>query len=643
MLNLVAAWRRLVYGQREHDELIRSLQVVDEDRRVQELVAGGASIVDVLETLTRSIERIATDCHCTILLLDYDHRHLIKGAGPSLPAAYMDALSGLEIGPDVGACGSAAYRNETVIVEDVATDYRFGPRDRDFVLSYGLRAAWSVPIRDSGGAVLGTFAMYHRWPAKPHDSELRLVEAAAHIAGSAVERLRDRQRLTDIAGRLALAEQAAAFGIWEIDIPGRVVSLSAGLASLLAWSSAPDRIAIDALSGMLHDDDRERFAAAVADACTSGQLHAEFRVRLADGTIRWLRGQGRVEFENGVPTRGVGALTDVTESRHLVGQLQEARVLAEMATLAARKAEGVEQDRRNFLELVTRGEPLDGVLSALARVVTLHLPPGAACSIQLDVSDGSRVAASSNALDELVGVLGQVPLTRIRQTLAAEPFANIAFESVPIVRQGRTIGTILALLAHGTAMSSAEHQLLESWGQFASLAVERSLLFEDLSHRADHDDLTGLLNRSSLCDRLAAEILRANRADTALTVLYLDLDRFKEINDTHGHGAGDEVLREVSRRILGSIRLGDVAARIGGDEFVVVLPGVGEVAEAARIGDLITQAVVQPIFFNGGVLHSKASLGLSVFPGDGTCPEELLAVADNAMYRAKHRRLSSAA
>jgi diguanylate cyclase (GGDEF)-like protein len=497
--------------------------------------------------------------------------------------------------------------------------------------------------------------MYHSWPAKPRDYELRLVEAAARVAGSAIERLRDRQRLTDIAGRLALAERAAAFGIWEVDVADQVVTLSAGLASLLAWSAAPERVPIGELHPMLHTDDRELLAAAVAEASTTGQLRAEFRVLLADGTTRWLRGQGRVEFENGVPTRAVGALTDITEGRHLVTRLQAATITAETATLAARKAEGVEQDRRNFLELVTRGEPIDGVLAALARVVTLHLPPGAACSIQLEVSGESRAGAACHVPAELVRTLEQMPIASIQLTLAEEPFAALAFESdveaspfavyraVPIVSQGRTAGMILALLPRAVTMSPAEHQLLDSWGQFASLAVERSLLFEHLSHRADHDDLTGLLNRASVCERLAAEILRARRESTPFTVLFLDLDRFKDINDTFGHSAGDEVLREVARRIVGSVRLSDAAARLGGDEFVVVLPGVADAAEATRIGELIATAIDQPIFFNGGVLRSNASFGISVFPGDGHSPEELLSVADDSMYRAKHRRLPTAA
>ncbi|MBV9134810.1 MAG: GAF domain-containing protein, partial [Chloroflexi bacterium] len=176
----LVTYRTAAQHARQHAELKQSLGVVDVDRRVLELVAGGASVQTVLDTLTHSIEKLATDVHCTILLLDEDGKHLRKGAGPSLPSSYLDLIDGLEIGPEVGACGTAAYTNQTVVVEDVATDYRFANGGRDLVMGYGLRSCWSVPIRDSKRNVLGTFATYHRTPARPRDFDLQLVEAAAH-------------------------------------------------------------------------------------------------------------------------------------------------------------------------------------------------------------------------------------------------------------------------------------------------------------------------------------------------------------------------------------------------------------------------------------------------------------------------------
>jgi diguanylate cyclase (GGDEF)-like protein len=287
--------------------------------------------------------------------------------------------------------------------------------------------------------------------------------------------------------------------------------------------------------------------------------------------------------------------------------------------------------------------------------VSQHLPRGSGASVQLELPDGSRVSGSSPMSDDLVRFFEQVPIASVPQTGDEQPLAGLPVESfdqqfsgafaesacfatycaVPIVRQARATGVIIALLPPDAAMSSGDHRLIESWGQFASLAVERSLLFESLSHRAHHDTLTGLLNRGSLYDQLGDEIVKAKRSGTSVGVLYLDLDHFKAINDTHGHSAGDEVLREVSRRIGGNIRRSDLAARLGGDEFVVILPGVGEPEEATRVGESILSALAEPIVFNDTRLRAGASLGISIFPDDGASPEALLNVADEAMYRAK--------
>src|SRR3984893_7379405 len=182
---LIVAWlqtHRLAESHRAQEQLEKSSKVLEEERRVLELIARGASLKEVLNALTGAIERMAPDCFCTILLLDEEGRHLLEGSGGSLPPAYMAAVSGLEIGPQVGACGTPAFQNQTTIVEDIATDPRFAPA-KDFVMSFGLRACWSVPIRDSNKNVPGTFAMYHRRPATPHESDLRVVEAGALLAG----------------------------------------------------------------------------------------------------------------------------------------------------------------------------------------------------------------------------------------------------------------------------------------------------------------------------------------------------------------------------------------------------------------------------------------------------------------------------
>ena len=195
----------------------RSSALIAEQRRILEMAAQGASLKRVLDALTSAIERIAPGCFCTVLLLDEDGQRLRSGSGGGLPQEYMACVDGLEIGPEAGSCGSAVFRNQTVIVSDIANDYRWKAA-KGFPLQFGLRACWSVPIRGSKGEALGAFAMYHQKPVAPHPRELEAVEAGAHLAGNVIERLTAERRLRESIERLELAEEVAGFGIWERDL-----------------------------------------------------------------------------------------------------------------------------------------------------------------------------------------------------------------------------------------------------------------------------------------------------------------------------------------------------------------------------------------------------------------------------------------
>jgi PAS domain S-box-containing protein len=321
----------LAQSELEREELEKSSRVLEEERQMLELVAQGASLKQVMDALTHLIERMSPGCLCTILLLAEDKRHLLAGSSGSIPHEYVQAINGLEIGPEVGACGSAAFRNETVVVDDIATDPRFAMA-KDFVLGYGLRACWSVPIRDSKHGVLGTFAMYHKFPAKPRDLELRLVEAGAHMAGTAIERVRTEQMLRENADRIALVEQMASFGIWEVDVASDTVKFSDGHAALIGLSGEPRRISMNQWRAMIHPDHlpavEESFRAATP---SEPMVQVEFRVVRPDGSVRWHRGHGRVEFSGDSPVRVTGGAIDITQEKEMLLGLEQARATAEAA------------------------------------------------------------------------------------------------------------------------------------------------------------------------------------------------------------------------------------------------------------------------------------------------------------------------
>ncbi len=153
--------------------------------------------------------------------------------------------------------------------------------------------------------------------------------------------------------------------------------------------------------------------------------------------------------------------------------------------------------------------------------------------------------------------------------------------------------------------------------------------------QANYDALTGLPNRRLLNDRLAELVKRTHRSHDCVAVMFIDLDRFKEVNDTLGHEAGDRLLVEAARRIVACLRESDTVARQGGDEFTVLLPGMAERAPIERIAEDIIQSLCQPFQLGNDVAYVSASIGITLCPADATTPADILKNADQAMYHAK--------
>lgn len=165
--------------------------------------------------------------------------------------------------------------------------------------------------------------------------------------------------------------------------------------------------------------------------------------------------------------------------------------------------------------------------------------------------------------------------------------------------------------------------------------AERQQAEERVMHLANHDALTGLPNRRLLIDRLGQALALAHRENHQVAVLFMDLDRFKTINDSLGHMKGDALLQNVARRLSETLREGDTVSRLGGDEFVIVLPSLDQPKAAEKVALKLVDALAPPIDLGGQELRVSASIGISLFPEDGRDTETLLRNADSAMYHAK--------
>jgi diguanylate cyclase (GGDEF)-like protein len=220
----------------------------------------------------------------------------------------------------------------------------------------------------------------------------------------------------------------------------------------------------------------------------------------------------------------------------------------------------------------------------------------------------------------------------------AESFEVEATACVPIQHHGDFLGLALAGFADGTAPASQAHVLdrLVGVADQAATALRNASLLERVRRQALHDTLTGLANRALFEELVAVALARSSRDGTRPALLFVDLDRFKRINDSLGHDHGDRLLCEVSDRLGRALRAGDALARLGGDEFGVLLHDVDR-PFAIQLAERIRSALTDPVYLDDQPVVVSASIGIAVYPEDGRTYDDLLRHADIAMYEAKER------
>ena len=296
---------------------------------VLEQLATGASLSKILTELVLNTEKYNPDTLCTVLLLDEDGRHLRHGAAPSLPDSYNEAIDGIEIGPEVGSCGAAAYTDERVIVEDIMTH----PNWKDYRLlakQAGLAACWSEPVVSSTSDVLGTFAIYYREPRSPQRKDLDFIKDSARLAGIAIESKRlENKRIKALRDVSSIMESIPDL-IYMLDLGGRLVNWNKSVEERSGYSA-------DELKGMpalelIHEEDRR----SIAKAFEKQSAVKEARLLSKEGNAELHLFSGRVmRDEEGKIIGIVGSGKDISDLKQVEEALRESK---ERYALAVRGA-----------------------------------------------------------------------------------------------------------------------------------------------------------------------------------------------------------------------------------------------------------------------------------------------------------------
>ncbi|WP_225547455.1 two-component system response regulator [Chromobacterium violaceum] len=410
-----------------------------------------------------------------------------------------------------------------------------------------------------------------------------------------------QRRADEQLGRMGKAMQAAELDVWEWRVETDQMQMfsltgSEPLASGLAGN--------ESIRHFIEQVDA-RDAAAVSDAISLARDHGQaldiqFRARTgAEQDERWLRARARC-FDDGEPGRRiVGVLQDITGQRRTEERLRQA------ATVFDSTAEGI------------------AILDARRMVVSVN----PAFTQQTGYSPEEAMAWPD------IDPLYQTPNNFIQPSSPASPEERKLWQgNVNYLHKNGKVLNIWESISIVPGPDGGVANYVLVFSDISSVLAAQ----EQLDYLAKHDPLTNLCNRRMLQDRMEYELAQAMRRQKMMAVLLIDLDHFKTINDSLGHGHGDQLLATIAARLQGSVRASDTVARLGGDEFCIVLGDIESPGDVDLMGQKLLQRLAEPVRLEQMVCYVTGSIGISMAPTDGMGVDELLRNADQAMYGAKH-------
>ena len=561
----------------------------------------------------------------------------------------LASWAGRRLTADEGVLGYAMRTGEAHYCRDTEADVS---GDSVAWREAGARSLIVVPLRHAGQSI-GAMVVASSTPQAfrgPHVQALRvlggILAAAMSHAGTLganksllAERTAALSALRESAVRFRTAFEHASIGMAIVALDGRWIRVNRSLCELVCHGEA-EILATD-FQHLTHPEDLEADVASLRQL-VSGEVrcfHLTKRYFHKQGHVVWaLLSTSLVRDDHGRPLYFIEQIQDVTQRK---------------------QSEWLEDDRRDVLEMVARHQPLDLIVHRLCRMAERQIP-GVRASVML-LQDGAlrNVAPNlppdfaENVRPKLLSLAAALCGRAEQQgrfasgDIANDPewtnFRESAFAhglrgcwAAPVrSSEGDFLGMVVLYLRHPSSPGPLAERLLDHAAKLTTVAIEHRELAQQLTYRAFHDPLTGLANRMLFDERLEHAMARARRNKTFVTLLAVDLDRFKAINDSLGHEAGDELLQQFSLRMAATLRETDTVARVGGDEFMIVLPDLNDASAAAVVARKLIEATRAPFHVAGRDLRVTASFGGCVYPKDAQDVLTLQRGADAALYRAK--------
>lgn len=654
----VGGGREIISVSRDVTERYRASELLTGQKRLLEMIARDRPLQDTLEELLRLIQSQNAACIPSIMLLNAEGTHIQQGISLSLPQTYVEILKGLAIGPNVGTCGTAMYFGRTLITTDIRLDPLW-ENFRDLVLPHGLVSCWSMPIFSSQGRILGSFATYHREPQSPTSHEIQLVEMARQIAAIAIEQKLASEALQRAEARYRGIFENAVEGIFQSTVDGHYTIVNPMLASIYGYDSPEDLMEVlTDIGQQLYVNPRRRIEF-IEEMATQGIVQGfESQVYRKDGSIIWISECARALLdEKGEIVGYEGTVENITLRKQAQDELlkrDEFLLGVASATHQLLAEPEFDQAIHNVLQILGQAARVDrayiyqnhphsstGAVAMSIRYewTRADIAPTLTCAHWHDLPyhqaglnkwyDCFLAGRSFSGITRLLSAAEQAILCR-------DQIRSIIM--VPIRIDQELWGYIGFDDCHTERLwTASEESMLVAIAASIGGAIQRQRTDSKMRYQAFHDSLTGLPNRTFYDHRLTVTLAHARRAGETVGVMFLDFDRFKTINDTLGHAVGDQLLKLITQRLNNCLREEDTIARWGGDEFTLLLPNLTSPEDAAKVAQRIAHAL-KPVFrLNGHDLHITCSLGIAIYPQDGTDPDTLLKNADVALYRAKEQ------